>query len=72
MGGGSSSKARLDRVADAMRGYVERGETAGVVALVSRRDEIHVETLGVQDLGSVSRRGDGCHPDDPAHDDERE
>jgi CubicO group peptidase (beta-lactamase class C family) len=52
MSGGSLSKARLDRVADAMRGYVERGDVAGVVALVSRRDEIHVETLGVQDLGS--------------------
>ncbi|HEV3342326.1 MAG TPA: serine hydrolase domain-containing protein, partial [Pirellulales bacterium] len=29
-----------------LSGYVERGELAGLVALVSRQDEVHVETLG--------------------------
>ena len=34
------SQARLGRMAAVMHGYVERGEVAGIVTLLSRRDEV--------------------------------
>jgi len=37
---------------EVMAGYVERGAVAGLVALLSRHDEVHVEAIGVQDLAS--------------------
>lgn len=40
------------RIAEVMRGYVERGEVAGVVTLLSRHDEVHVEAIGARDLAS--------------------
>src|ERR1700738_5289232 len=43
---GGFSKARLGRMRDVMAGHVERGAMPGLVTLVSRRDEVHVETLG--------------------------
>src|ERR1700720_1446452 len=46
------SRARLGRLHDIMKGYVERGAGAGVVALLARRDEIHVDAIGMQDLGA--------------------
>src|ERR1700737_3155327 len=45
------SNARLARLHDVMAGYVERGEVPGLVTLVSRRGETHVEALGVKALG---------------------
>ncbi len=45
------SKTRLARLRDVMAGYVERGEVPGLVALVSRRGETHVEALGMKTLG---------------------
>jgi CubicO group peptidase (beta-lactamase class C family) len=36
---------------EVMGGYVERGEVPGLVALVSRRDEVHVAAIGTQALG---------------------
>jgi CubicO group peptidase (beta-lactamase class C family) len=45
------SKARLARLHDVMAGCVERGEVPGLVALVSRRGETHVEALGMKTLG---------------------
>ena len=45
MSRGGFSKARLDRMREVMAGHVERG-VPGLVTLVSRRDEVHVETLG--------------------------
>ena len=48
------SKARLGRLADVMRGYVERGEVAGVVTLLCRHDEVHVEAIGNQDLAAAT------------------
>ena len=41
-------------MADAMRGYAERGEMAGAVTLLRRRDEVHVEAVGVQDLAAAA------------------
>ena len=52
VGSGGLSGPRLARLDAAMRGYVERGEIAGVVTLVSRRDDLHVAAIGVQDLDS--------------------
>jgi CubicO group peptidase (beta-lactamase class C family) len=39
-------QTRLDRLHGTLSGYVERGQIPGLVALVSHREEIHVETLG--------------------------
>ncbi len=39
-----------NRIGDALRGRVERGEVAGAVALVATRDAVHVDAVGVQDL----------------------
>src|SRR5229473_4083088 len=42
------SRARLARMHDVMAGYVERGEVPGLVTLVSRRGEVHVDAIGTQ------------------------
>ncbi|GIF64350.1 serine hydrolase [Asanoa ishikariensis] len=42
---------RLRRMRDVLTGYVERGDVPGVVALVSRRGQTHVETLGTTAYG---------------------
>ena len=40
------SSARLGRMHDIMTGYVERGEVPGLITLVSRRSEVHVDVIG--------------------------
>src|SRR5262249_27059440 len=40
------SQARLGRMHDIMSNYVERGEVPGLVTLVSRRGEAHVDVIG--------------------------
>ncbi|MEV0728313.1 serine hydrolase domain-containing protein [Polymorphospora sp. NPDC050346] len=40
------SADRLGRLRRVLTGHVERGTVPGLVALVSRRDEVHVETIG--------------------------
>src|SRR5579864_3345019 len=42
------SSARLARMHDVMVGYVERGEVPGLVTLVSRRGEVHVDAIGTR------------------------
>jgi len=58
MSAGGLSRVRLERLAGVLGGYVERGEVAGGVALLARREALHVETFGYQDLeaGSPMRR----------------
>jgi CubicO group peptidase (beta-lactamase class C family) len=51
MSGGGFSKARLGRMREIMAGHVERGGVPGLVTLISRRGEVHVETLGMQAAG---------------------
>ena len=51
MSTGGLSRARLGRMHDVMAGYIERREVPGLVALVSRRGETHVEALGMKMLG---------------------
>jgi|SRR5580704_2063623 CubicO group peptidase (beta-lactamase class C family) len=46
MSTGGFSKPRLERMHQVLSGYIERKEMPGLVALVSRHDEVHVETLG--------------------------
>ncbi len=51
MSTGGLSKARLGRMRDVMAGYVERGDVPGLVTLVSRRGETHVDALGMKAVG---------------------
>jgi CubicO group peptidase (beta-lactamase class C family) len=48
---GGWSRARLDRMRAIMAGHVARGTVPGLVTLVWRRGEAHVEALGVQAVG---------------------
>ncbi len=43
---GGFSKTRLSRLHDVMSGYVEQGDVPGLVTLVSRRGEVHVNAIG--------------------------
>src|SRR5438128_8751992 len=45
------SRARLARMQGVMAGYVERGEVPGLVTLVSRRGEVHVDAIGTKAAG---------------------
>ncbi len=45
------SEPRLARIREVMKGYVERDEVPGVVALLARRGEMHVEAVGRKALG---------------------
>jgi CubicO group peptidase (beta-lactamase class C family) len=51
MSSGGLSQARLDRMHRVLAGYVERGVVPGVVTLVSRRGETHVDAIGTLALG---------------------
>jgi len=51
MSTGGLSKTRLARMHDVMAGYVERGEVPGLVTLVSRRGEAHVDAIGARTIG---------------------
>jgi CubicO group peptidase (beta-lactamase class C family) len=51
MSSGGLSRARLGRLHDAMAGYVERGQVPGIVTLIRRRGEVHVEAIGAKALG---------------------
>lgn len=42
------SEARLGRMHGVMAGYVERGDLPGLVTLVSRGDEVHVDVVGMK------------------------
>jgi CubicO group peptidase (beta-lactamase class C family) len=48
--GGGLVKPRLRRMHEVLSGHVERGEMPGLVALVSRGGDVHVEVLGRQSL----------------------
>src|SRR5712691_2537923 len=48
---GGLSSARLARMHDVMAGYVERGEVPGLVTLVGRRGEVHVDAIGTKVVG---------------------
>lgn len=54
MSTGGLSKTRLARMHDVMAGYVERGEMPGLVTLVSRRGEVHIDVIGTRTRGDSS------------------
>lgn len=51
MSAGGFGKERLGRMHDVMAGHVERG-VPGLVTLLSRRGEVHVDAMGVKAVGS--------------------
>src|SRR5437763_16104426 len=53
MSNGGFSRSRLDQMHNVMAGYVERGQVPGLVTLVSRHDEVHVDAIGVKALGGT-------------------
>ena len=48
------SRVRLGRMHDVMAGYVERGEVPGLVTLVSRRGEVHVDAIGTMAIADAA------------------
>ncbi len=59
MTGPALSKDRLSRLHDVMAGHVDRGVTPGLVSVVSRRGDVHVDTLGA----TACYQGDPVRPD---------
>jgi CubicO group peptidase (beta-lactamase class C family) len=51
MSKGGLSESRLGRIHNVMTEYVERGVVPGLVTLVSRRGEVHVEAIGTKAIG---------------------
>ena len=49
---GGLSPARIERMHDTMRCHVASGRLPGLVTLVSRRDEAHVDAIGTLAFGS--------------------
>src|SRR5689334_23223613 len=45
------STVRLARMREVLTGHVERGDLPGLVALVARRGEVHVEAIGSMEAG---------------------
>jgi CubicO group peptidase (beta-lactamase class C family) len=59
MNNGEFSGARLGRMRDVMAGHVKHGDVPGIVTLVSRRGEVHVDAIGTKAFGgSESLRRD--------------
>jgi CubicO group peptidase (beta-lactamase class C family) len=52
------SKTRLDRMHDTMAGHVEAGDMPGMVMLVSRHGEIHVDAIGKIAIDGAPMRRD--------------
>lgn len=52
MSTGGLSKARLQRMHDVMAGHVASGRMPGLVTLISRRGETHVDAIGTLAFGS--------------------
>jgi hypothetical protein len=61
------SRTRLGRMHDVMAGHVERGNVPGIVTLVSRRGEVHVDVIGTKAVGGDPMRRDTiyCISSDP-------
>jgi len=51
MSSGAFSRERLGRMHEVMAGYVERGEVPGIVTLMARRGEVHVDAIGTKAVG---------------------
>ena len=53
MSAGGLSAERLERMHDVMAGHVERGVAPGLVTMVSRRGETHVDAIGTKAVGGT-------------------
>ena len=53
MSNGGLSKSRLGRMHDVLAGYIQRGDVPGMVTLVSRRGEVHVDAIGMTAVGGA-------------------
>ena len=51
MSSGGLSGARLTRIHDVMARHVDSGEVPGLVTLISRHGEVHVDTIGTKAVG---------------------
>src|SRR6266496_1831772 len=59
MSTGGLSKTRLERMHEVMAGYVDRGDLPGIVTLVSRRGEVHVDAIGMKSFDEPGAIGHG-------------
>ncbi len=50
MSNGGLSKNRLDQMHNIMAGYVDRGEVPGIVTMISRHGETHVDAIGTTSI----------------------
>lgn len=57
-GSGGLSKARLARMHDVLAGHVEAGDMPGLVTLVSRHGEVHVDAIGKMAVGGAPMQRD--------------
>src|SRR5215475_775985 len=55
---GGLSRARLKRMHDIMEGHVENGSMPGLVSLVSRNGEVHVDAIGKLAFGGAPMQRD--------------
>jgi CubicO group peptidase (beta-lactamase class C family) len=55
---GGLSRSRLDRMHDTMARHVESGGMPGLVTLISRNGEIHVDAIGSLSVGGASMQRD--------------
>jgi hypothetical protein len=57
---------QVGRMHDVMAGHVERGDVPGLVTLVSRRGDVHVDAIGVKSVGGSDpmrmEARDSCRP----------
>jgi CubicO group peptidase (beta-lactamase class C family) len=51
MSTGGLSRTRLGRMHETMASHVARGQVPGIVTLVSRRDDVHVDAIGTKAVG---------------------
>ena len=54
MSTGGLSSARLSRMHDFMVKSVERGKVPGLITLISRRGEVHVDVIGAQAFNNLT------------------
>src|SRR4051794_31714065 len=62
MSASSLSTVRLARMREVLTGHVARGDLPGLVALVARRGEVHVEAIGSMEAGGGSPWSRGTSP----------
>lgn len=58
MNTGGLSKSRLSRMHDTMAGHVERGDVPGLVTLIARRGEVHIDAIGSMAEGGAPMQRD--------------